>query len=88
MAKVIVNQIDRRQYQSNEEYNLAHQAQFEAAFKKFKKEVIKEGILKENRDRMYYVSKAEKERIKKKNGRRKQLKKMCQEKRYDNEYDY
>lgn len=82
MAKVIVPQVDRNKYLTKEDYEEAQLAAFEAALKKFKKEVTKEGILKECRDRMYYISKSEKTRMKKKSGRRKQLKKMWSEKRY------
>lgn len=87
MAKVLVKQLNRSDYLSQDEYEEAQHAQFEAAFKKFKKEVIKEGILKDYRDRMYYVSKSEKEKAKKKAGRRKQLKQMYKERRLAN-YDY
>lgn len=83
MAKVIVPQVDRNKYLTKEDYEEAQHAAFESALKKFKKEVTKEGILKDYRDRMYYVSKSEKERIKKKSGRRKQLKKMWTDKRYN-----
>ena len=87
MAKVLVKQLNRSDYLSQDEYEEAQHAQFEAAFKKFKKEVIKESILKDYRDRMYYVSKSEKEKAKKKAGRRKQLKQMYKERRLAN-YDY
>ncbi len=87
MAKVLVKQLNRSDYLSQDEYEEAQHAQFEAAFKKFKKEVIKEGILKDYRDRMYYVSKSEKGKAKKKAGRRKQLKQMYKERRLAN-YDY
>lgn len=87
MAKVLVKQLNRSDYLSQDEYEEAQHAQFEAAFKKFKKEVIKEGILKDYRDRMYYVSKSEKEKAKKKAGRRKQLKQMYKERRLAN-YNY
>lgn len=87
MAKVYVNQVDKNKCHSKEEYAEQQHANFEYAFKKFKKEVLKEGTLKECRDRMYYISKSEKKKAKAKAGRRKQLKKMWQEKRYE-EYDY
>lgn len=82
MAKVMVKQVDRKDYFTEEEYLEAQHAQLEAALKKFKKEVVKEGILKECRDRMYYVSKSEKKKAKKKSGRRKQLKQLYKERRY------
>lgn len=88
MAKVVVPQVSRKDYFIQEEYEEVQHAQFEDAFKRFKKEVLKEGILKECRDRMYYVSKSEKEKAKKKAGRRKQLKQMYKEKRLDSYYDY
>lgn len=87
MAKVYVKQLNRTEYLTKEEYEEAQHAQFEDAFKKFKKEVIKEGILKKYHDRMYYVSKSEKEKAKKKAGRRKQLKQMYKD-RHLAEYDY
>ncbi len=76
MATVYVKQINRNQYLTKEEYEEAQHAQFEDALKRFKKEVLKENIVKDYRDRMYYVSKSEKEKAKKKAGRRKQLKQM------------
>lgn len=89
MAKVTVSQVNRKDYFTKEEYEEAQHAQLEAALRKFKKEVLKEGILKECRDRMYYVSKSEKEKAKKKAGRRKQLKQMYKERRLeDSYYDY
>lgn len=89
MAKVIVPQVNRNDYFTQEEYEEAQHAQLEAALKKFKKEVLKEGILKECRDRMYYVSKSEKEKAKKKAGRRKQLKQLYRERRLEDScYDY
>lgn len=87
MATVNIKQLNRSQYLTNIEYEEAQHAQFEAAFKKFKKDVIKEGILKDYRDRMYYVSKSEKEKAKKKAGRRKQLKQMYKDRRLEDYYD-
>ena len=89
MATVYVKQLNRSEYLSKEEYEQAQHSQFESALKQFKKEVLKEGILKDYRDRMYYVSKSEKEKAKKKAGRRKQLKQMYKERRLeDSYYDY
>jgi len=83
LATVYVKQINRNQYLSKEEYEEAQHIQFEDAFKKFKKEVLKENIVKNCRDRMYYISKSEKEKAKKKAGRRKQLKQMSKERRFE-----
>ena len=88
MAKVNVKKLNRNNYNSLEEYYDASLANFESAFKKFKKECMKEGIVRECRDRMYYTSKSEKARAAKKAGRRKQLKKMWQERRYLERSDY
>lgn len=87
MATVYVKQLNRSEYLSKDEYDQAQHLQFESALKQFKKEVLKEGILKDYRDRMYYVSKSEKEKAKKKSGRRKQLKQMYKERRFSN-FDY
>lgn len=87
MATVYVKQLNRSEYLSQDEYDQSQHAQFESALKQFKKEVLKEGILKDYRDRMYYVSKSEKEKAKKKSGRRKQLKQMYKERRFSN-FDY
>lgn len=87
MATVYVKQLNRSEYLSKDEYEQAQHSQFESALKQFKKEVLKEGILKDYRDRMYYVSKSEKEKAKKKSGRRKQLKQMYKERRFSN-FDY
>ncbi len=87
MATVYVKQLNRSEYLSKDEYDQAQHSQFESALKQFKKEVLKEGILKDYRDRMYYVSKSEKEKAKKKSGRRKQLKQMYKERRFSN-FDY
>lgn len=87
MATVYVKQINRNQYLTKEEYEEAQHAQFEDALKRFKKEVLKENIVKDYRDRMYYVSKSEKEKAKKKAGRRKQLKQMYKERRLEDYYD-
>ncbi len=84
MATVYVKQLNRNEYLSQDEYLEAQHSQFESAFKQFKKEVLKEGIIKDYRDRMYYVSKSEKEKAKKKAGRRKQLKQMYKERRFSN----
>ena len=81
MAKVYVKKLNTSNYSSKKELEEAKFSNFEQAFKRFKKDCIKEGIVRECRDRMYYVSKAEKERAKKKAGRRKQLKKMWQDRR-------
>lgn len=87
MATVYVKQINRNQYLTKEEYEEAQHAQFEDALKRFKKEVLKENIVKDYRDRMYYVSKSEKEKAKKKAGRRKQLKQMYKDRRLEDYYD-
>lgn len=87
MATVHVRQLNRSEYLSQDEYLEAQHSQFESALKQFKKEVLKEGILKDYRDRMYYVSKSEKEKAKKKAGRRKQLKQMYKERRLKDYYD-
>lgn len=87
MATVYIKQINRNQYLTKEEYEEAQHAQFEDALKRFKKEVLKENIVKDYRDRMYYVSKSEKEKAKKKAGRRKQLKQMYKERRLEDYYD-
>lgn len=84
MATVYVKQLNRSEYLSQDEYLEAQHSQFESALKQFKKEVLKEGIIKDYRDRMYYVSKSEKEKAKKKAGRRKQLKQMYKERRFSN----
>ena len=88
MAKVTVKTLNRNNYQSAEEYTQAQHDTFEAAFKKFKKECLREGVVRNYRDRMYYTSKSEKQRAKAKAGRRKQLKKMWQERRYLENADY
>lgn len=87
MATVYVKQINRNQYLTKEEFEEAQHAQFEDALKRFKKEVLKENIVKDYRDRMYYVSKSEKEKAKKKAGRRKQLKQMYKDRRLEDYYD-
>ena len=87
MATVYVKQLNKSEYLSKDEYEQAQHSQFESALKQFKKEVLKEGILKDYRDRMYYVSKSEKEKAKKKSGRRKQLKQMYKERRLKDYYD-
>lgn len=87
MATVYVKQINRNQYLTKEEYEEAQHVQFEDALKRFKKEVLKENIVKNYRDRMYYVSKSEKEKAKKKAGRRKQLKQMYKDRRLEDYYD-
>ena len=87
MATVYVKQINRNQYLTKEEYEEVQHAQFEDALKRFKKEVLKENIVKDYRDRMYYVSKSEKEKAKKKAGRRKQLKQMYKDRRLEDYYD-
>lgn len=87
MATVYIKQLNRSQYLTQEEYKEAEHAQFEEALKRFKKEVLKENIVKDYRDRMYYVSKSEKEKAKKKAGRRKQLKQMYKERRLEDYYD-
>ena len=88
MAKVIVKKANRNNYSTLAEYQDAQFSNFEQAFKKFKKECIKEGVVRECRERMYYTSKSEKKRAAKKAGRRKQLKKMWQERRYIERSDY
>jgi len=82
MAKVIIKDLNKGKYTSQEEFAQARHDQFESALKKFKREVQAEGILRETRARMYYVSKSEKRKAKQKAGRRKQLKKMWQDRRY------
>lgn len=88
MATVYVNSVNRNNYKSAEEYNEAQHENFEKAFKKFKKECLQEGVVRNYRDRMYYTSKSEKKRAKAKAGKRKQLKKMWQERRYLERADY
>lgn len=88
MAKVVVKQLNRNSYQSADEFAKAQHDNFEYALKKFKKECLREGVVKNYRDRMYYTSKSEKRKAKEKAGRRKQLKKMWQEKRYIENADY
>lgn len=88
MAKVYIKKLDKHDYTNPYEYHDACANNVEQALKKFKKECIKEGIIRECRDRMYYTSKSEKNRAKKKAGRRKQLKKMWQERRYLERSDY
>lgn len=88
MAKVVVKTLNRNNYQSADEYAQAQHENFESAFKKFKKECLREGVVRNYRDRMYYTSKSEKRKAKAKAGRRKQLKKMWQERRYLENADY
>lgn len=88
MAKVTVKQVNRNNYQSADEYHEAQHEAFESAFKKFKKECLREGVVRKYRDRMYYTSPSEKRKAKAKAGRRKQLKKMWQERRYLENADY
>ena len=47
MATVYVKQLNRSEYLSKDEYDQAQHSQFESALKQFKKEVLKEGILKD-----------------------------------------
>ena len=88
MAKVLVKQVNRDNYKSTEDYQEAEHENFEKAFKQFKKECLQEGVVRNYRDRMYYTSKSEQRRAKAKAGRRKQLKKMWQERRYLENADY
>ena len=82
MAKVYVKKINKNDYLSKAEYRDACADNVEAAIKLFRKKVINEGILKETRDRMYYVSPSEKRRKEEKIARRKQLKKLYRDRRY------
>ncbi len=88
LAVVYTKQLNKNQYLTKEEFEEAQHAEFEKTFKAFKKEVLKEGILKTCQDKMYYVSRTEKEKAKKKAGRRKQLKQMYKERRLAELYDY
>lgn len=56
-------------------------AGFNRAMKKFKKEVEKEGIIKEVLDRRYFTSNTQKRKNREKAARRKQLKQYYREKR-------
>lgn len=82
MAQVYVKKINKGDYASQAEYRDACADNIEAAIKLFRKKVINEGILKETRDRMYYVSPSEKRRKEEKIARRKQLKKLYRDRRY------
>lgn len=88
MATVIVKQSNRNNYKSDADYRDAEHENFERAFRQFKKECLQEGVVRNYRDRMYYISKSEKKRARAKAGRRKQLKKMWQERRYLEHADY
>ena len=83
MAKVVVPQVKRKNYDSEDAYLNAQHGQLELSIKKFNSEVAKEGILKEYRNRMFYISKGEKRRMAKKAGRRKQLKQMYKDRQYN-----
>lgn len=76
MAKVYVN---KREDETSE-------AAVERAIKRFKKEVDKEGIIKECLDRQFYVTKSEKKKKQKKAAERKQRKQMYKERNLDRYY--
>lgn len=71
MAKVLLNKGDS----------------LEKALKKFKRQVEAEGILKECRDRMYYKSKGELRRERKKAARRKQIRERIKREKFDKLFD-
>lgn len=82
MAIVYVGKVNRTDYQSNEEYKLAQAASVEQAIKKLRKKVTNEGTLKKYRDNMYYKSKGEIVREKKKTAKRKQFRERMKQERY------
>lgn len=82
MATVIVKEIKRKDYDSDEAYRDARIGAVDVALKQLRKKSINEDIMKITRDKMYYKSKSEKRKEKEKAGRRKQLKKLWREKRF------
>lgn len=82
MATVIVKDIKRKDYDSDEAYIDARMGAVDAALKQLRRKSTNEDIMKITRDRMYYKSKSEKRKEKEKAGRRKQLKKMWRERRF------
>ncbi len=83
MATVYIKQIDKNDYKSQAEYKDACAENLEAAIKLLRKKISNEGILKEYMERTYYTSKGEERRKAKKIGRRKAIKKMYRDRRYN-----
>ena len=82
MAIVYVGKVNKTDYQSNEDYKLAQAASVEQAIKKLRKKVTNEGTLKKYRDNMYYKSRGEIAREKKKTAKRKQFRERMKQERY------
>lgn len=82
MAKVFVGEVRRSDFASEKEYREATAANVDAALKKLRKKCAQEGTLRIYREKMFYKSKGDLAREKKKAARRKQLRKMSLEKRY------
>ena len=83
MATVYVKKKKKNDYASQAEYRDACAETLDAAILKLRKKVANEGILKTYRERMYYISPGDKRRKAKKAGRRKHLKKVWQDRRYN-----
>ena len=83
MATVYIKKLDKSDYASQAEYRDACAETLDAAILQLRKKVASEGTLKKYRERMYYISPGEKKRKAAKSGRRKQLKKMWQDRRYN-----
>lgn len=82
MATIYIQDVKRSDFKSEKEYREATAASVDAALKKLRKKVANEGTLRIYREKMFYKSKGDIAREKKKAGRRKQLRKMALEKRY------
>ena len=83
MATVYVKKLNKNDYASQAEYREACAETLDAAILKLRKKVANEGILKSYREKMYYISPGDKRRKAKKAGRRKHLKKVWQDRRYN-----
>lgn len=87
IAKVYVKKVNKNKYQTYSEYSAACASNLEDALKKFKRQVIQEGILKDCRDRMYYKSKSVRRKEMEKAGRRKHLRQMRKQAAFDKKFD-
>ena len=83
MATVYVKKLNKNDYASQAEYRDACAETLEATILKLRKKVANEGTLKSYRERMYYISPGDKRIKAKKAGRRKHLKKVWQDRRYN-----
>lgn len=83
MATVYVGKVNKSDYQSNEEYKLAQATSVEQAIKKLRKKVANEGTLKKYRDNMYYKSRGEIAREKKRAAGRKQYRERVKQEKYN-----